>query len=104
MEITINGKAYKIKYTIRALFIYEQITGKIFSMKTLTDEYIFFYSLIMANNPDSELTFDSFINAIDENPKLMKKYNKFMLEENKKQVQLLKSGDEDEAPDSKKKL
>ena len=28
--ITINNTEYKVKYTIRALFIFEQITGKAF--------------------------------------------------------------------------
>ena len=38
----INNKEYKLKYTLRALFIYEQITGKAFKLETLTDEYLFF--------------------------------------------------------------
>ena len=33
--IKINGIDYKIKYTIRALFIFEQITGKAFKIETL---------------------------------------------------------------------
>jgi len=28
--MTIKGQNYKLKYTLRALFIYEQITGKAF--------------------------------------------------------------------------
>lgn len=53
--ITINNTEYKVKYTIRALFIFEQITGKAFEIKTLLDNYIFFYSMILANNPDNIL-------------------------------------------------
>ena len=47
-KITIKGTDYKLKYTIRAMFIYEQITGKPFGISTLLDNYIFFYSLILA--------------------------------------------------------
>lgn len=32
--MTIKGQDYKLKYTLRALFIYEQITGKAFELKT----------------------------------------------------------------------
>lgn len=70
--VTINGVDYKIKYTIRALFIMEQITGKPFQVKTLLDNYIFFYSMILANNPDKILDWNDFIDALDNDPNLFK--------------------------------
>ena len=42
MTITINKVKYKVKYTIRALFIFEQITGKAFEIKTVLDNYVFY--------------------------------------------------------------
>lgn len=72
--IKINGKNYKIKYSIRALFIFEQITGKAFKIDTLLDNYIFFYSMILANNKDGDvLQWDDFLDAIDNDPKLFQK-------------------------------
>ena len=68
--ITINNTEYKIKYTIRALFIFEQITGKAFEIKTLLDNYIFFYSMILANNPDNILDWNVFIDALDSDPSI----------------------------------
>lgn len=68
--LRINNKEYKIKYTLRALFIFEQITNKPFEVKTLLDNYIFFYSMILANNQDNPLEWDDFINALDDNPNL----------------------------------
>lgn len=70
--VTINGVDYKIKYTIRALFIMEQITGKPFQVTTLLDNYIFFYSMILANNPDNILDWNDFIDALDNDPNLFK--------------------------------
>lgn len=70
--VTINGVDYKIKYTIRALFIMEQITGKPFQVTTLLDNYIFFYSMILANNPDNILNWNDFIDALDNDPNLFK--------------------------------
>ena len=73
-QITINGKNYNIKYSLRALFIFEQITNKSFEIKTLLDNYIFFYSMILASNKDSEpfaldgkSVFSKFVVECDEN-------------------------------------
>lgn len=74
----INNKDYKLKYTLRALFIYEQITGKVFSLQTITDEYLFFYCILLANNPDMDLTFDDLISAIDEDTNIIIEFQNFM--------------------------
>lgn len=81
----INNKEYKLKYTLRALFIYEQITGKVFQLHTITDEYLFFYCILLANNPDMELTFDDLINAIDEDINIMIQFQEFMKSELERQ-------------------
>lgn len=71
-KVKIKGRNYNIKYTIRALFIYEQITGKPFKIETLLDNYVFFYSIILANNQDKSdiLSWDDFIDELDKNPNL----------------------------------
>lgn len=73
--IKINDKEYKVKYTIRALFYWEQITGKPFAINTLLDNYLFFYCMILANNPDDVLEWDQFLNAIDNDPTLFTQIN-----------------------------
>lgn len=83
--MTIKGQDYKLKYTLRALFIYEQITGKAFELKTITDEYLFFYCILMANNPDSSLTFDELIDAIDEDMSIMLEFQNLLKKELEKQ-------------------
>lgn len=83
--MTIKDKEYKVKYTLRALFIYEQITGKVFSLQTITDEYLFFYCILAANNPEMNLTFDDLIDAIDEEPNIMIQFQEFMKSELEKQ-------------------
>lgn len=84
MDITINGKRYKVKYTIRALFIFEQITGKPFEIKTLLDNYIFFYSMILANNPDNVLDWEEFLDALDGDKELMVQLTKLVDDYQKK--------------------
>lgn len=83
-EIEINGKNYKLKYTIRSLFIWEQITGKSFKIKNMLDNYLFFYTMILANNPDNILSWDDYINAMDEDPMLFKRMSDIIEEQQKK--------------------
>lgn len=99
MNITIKEKQYKVKYTIRALFIYEQITGKPFNIVTLFDNYLFFYCLILANNPDNVLDFNDYLDAIDSDKELYTELSK-VVESYQKQDELI--ADEDDG-DSKKK-
>lgn len=84
MKITINGKDYKVKYTIRALFIFEQITGRTFEIKTILDNHLFFYSMILANNPDIPLDWDEFIDALDSDITLQQQLLKVLSEQSKK--------------------
>lgn len=99
--ISINGKDYKVKYTIRALFIFEQITGKAFKLETMLDSYIFYYSMILANNKDQVLQWDEFLDALDENPKLLQDMEKVMKEEDGKNS-LFNDGEESNNSTEKK--
>ena len=94
-SITINKKKYKVKYTIRALFIFEQITGKPFKIETLLDNYIFFYAMILANNQDKILDWNEYLDAIDANPNLFKEMNDIVSEEQKKNDLFDKSNEGD---------
>lgn len=85
MEIQIKGTAYNIRYTIRAMFVFEQITGKIFRLENLTDYYLFYYSLLVANNPDLQMTFEDFINECDDEPALVIQLQDFLSKEMEKQ-------------------
>lgn len=81
--IKIGGEEYCIKYTIRALFMFEQITGKAFEIKTLLDNYIFFYCMILANNKDKVLEWDSFLDALDNDKELFATMNAIVNEQEK---------------------
>lgn len=98
MNIKIKNKDYKVKYTIRALFIFEQITGKPFNIATLFDNYLFFYCLILANNPDDVLEWEDFIEAVDTDKELYSQLTK-VVEDYQKQDNLYS---DDEADGEKK--
>ena len=65
-----NLKELKLAYTNRAIMIFESLAKKAYSIETITDQFIFFYSVILANNKDIALTFDEFIDLLDEEDNL----------------------------------
>lgn len=77
-NITIKDKEYKLKNTVRALFIFEQIKGEAFAINTITDSYVYMYSMLLANNPDMDLSWDDFINALDDDPTIYENFNKIV--------------------------
>ena len=94
MNITIKDKEYKLKYTIRAMFIFEKMANKIFNIESLLDWYIFYYSMILANNPDCDLLFDEFIDECDSNPTLIVKMQEYLNKEMAINNQLKKEDEE----------
>jgi len=101
-QIEINGKTYNLKYTIRSLFIFEQITGKSFKIETLLDNYLFYYSMILANNPDNPLDWDEFLDKMDDDPTLFKRMSE-IIEEQQKKDEIFNSGDEKDSKKGSKK-
>lgn len=94
--IIINGEELKMKFTLRAMLIFEQVCGKTFALSNITDEYIYLYCMIMANNPDSKLTFNDLIDAMDEDPGILMQFKKLLEDYTSKQQLLNKeNGDAD---------
>lgn len=83
-KIKIGNKNYNLKYTIRSLFLFEQITKKPFKIETLLDNYVFFYCLLLANNKDNVIEWDDFIDALDKDPTLFSKMSEIIAKQQKK--------------------
>lgn len=64
-------KELKLKWSNRAIMVFEQITERPFAINTTTEMYIFLYATILANNSDIVLTFDEFINDLDNDEELL---------------------------------
>jgi len=87
MEITIKNRTITLKNKMRALLIYEQIAKKAFNPITITDMMLYFYSVILANEPDIDMTFSEFLDILDEQENLFETFNKWLLSINKKNEQ-----------------
>ena len=71
MKVTIKQQEVELRYSMRALFQYENITGQSFNPKTLQDFCTFFYCVLVSSNKDLDLTFDEFVDYLDEDPSKM---------------------------------
>lgn len=75
MNITIKEKTVSLKYSFRALMIYENITNKSFNPKGISDVVIFFYSVVVATTKDNTITFDDFLDWLDDNPTVINDFS-----------------------------
>ena len=101
-KITINGVEYKVKRTIKAMFIMEQITGHPFAINTLQEQYLFFWCMLYANNPDTCLDYDDFLNAIDDDNDLIQQLLRLNDDENTRD-EMLSGGDDKDGADGEDK-
>lgn len=76
MEIIINDTTYRVKYGFKALMIYERIQSEAFEANSLSNIITFFYSCLLATN--AEISFDEFINYLDENPDSLNEFSAYL--------------------------
>lgn len=98
--IEINGRKYKVRKTLRSLFIFEKLMNKPFQIETMLDNYAFFYSILLANNPEDPVGWDEFIDALDTDPSIFTTMAA-ILERQGKAEEILESGEEE--PEGEKK-
>ena len=80
--ISLIVKDFSLKYTLRAFFVFESISGYPFQFGKLLDEYILFYSFLIASNKDSfNMEFDEFIELCENDLTLFEQFKEFILDE-----------------------
>ena len=84
MEIL--GREYQLSFGLRSMFIFESITGEAFNIKTIFDEYVYFYACLMSVASNPELDFDDFIAYCDEHPELLKEFDEALIAESKRKA------------------
>lgn len=109
MRIKIKEKELELKYTFRAMLIYEKITDKSFMPSGLYDVVMFFYATVLASDKDFILSFDDFIDYLDENPTAVGEFSDWLMASIDKQNKLSaslnkKNVDEKKKEENKKKL
>lgn len=74
MTITIREQEVELRYSMRSLFMFERVANKNFNPKTLEDFCTFFYCVLCSSNKDLDLTFDEFVDYLDEDPSKMNEF------------------------------
>lgn len=64
-KITINSKEYSMGSSIRAMLIWETINEKPFDLKLYGDILLYYYCLLMAGEPELDITFEEFLEALE---------------------------------------
>ena len=79
MKVQILGREIELKATFRAYIIFENITGKSFQqLSTLADVLTFFYATILGSAKTTDISFDDFLDFIDENPNVVTEFSEWM--------------------------
>lgn len=80
MKITIKDKEIELKYTMRSMLMYENITGKTFMPNTLTDIVTYMYCVVLSSTKDYSLSFDDFLDYIDGNVDVMNEFSQWLID------------------------
>ena len=88
--ILINGKEYPIKYGIRSMLIQEQITQKPFSLENMNEQLVFLYSCLLAADNELTMTYEEFLDAVDEDMSIIIRFGEYLAEQQKKESNILK--------------
>jgi hypothetical protein len=68
MQITINNQAIDLKINMKTFLLYENITDSSFTATSMTDLLTFFYCIVVSSMDDYSLSFDDFLNWVNDNP------------------------------------
>ena len=88
--ILINGKEYPIRYGIRSMLIQEQITQKPFSLDNMNEQLVFLYSCLLAADNELTMSYEEFLDAIDEDMSIIIRFGQYLAEQQKKEKNILK--------------
>lgn len=80
MKITIKDKEIELKYTMRSMLMYENMTDKTFTPTTLTDIITYFYCVVISSSKDYSLSFDEFIDYLDENVDVVSEFSTWIVD------------------------
>lgn len=90
MNITINEKEVTLKKTFRSVIAYEQAMKKPFNPNTLSETIMYFYCTVIASDSELEVTFDDFLNWLDDNPTAIKDFTEWLIKQSEIENKLTK--------------
>lgn len=90
MNITINEKEITLKKSFRSVIMYEAAMGKSFNPQTISETIMYFFCVVLASDQDAEITFDEFLNWLDDNPTAIKEFTDWLMKQSEIESKLTK--------------
>ena len=84
MKVTIKGKEYEIRFSLRVLFKHEEVCGHPFEGKRLQELYMLMHCALLALNEDYTLTFDELIDYCDEDKSVFETFQQVLSDSQKR--------------------
>ena len=78
MALKIKDKEIELKYSIRSMIMYENMTEKTFAPTSLTDVITFMYCVVVSSAKDYSISFDEFIDYLDENQNAINEFGDWL--------------------------
>lgn len=78
MKVRIKEQEVELRYSMRSLFMFERVANKSFNPTTIEDFCTFFYCVVCSSNKDLDLTFDEFVDYLDEEPSKMNEFAEWL--------------------------
>ena len=78
MTIKIREQEVELRYSMRSLFMFERVANKNFNPTTIEDFCTFFYCVLCSSNKDLDLTFDEFVDFLDEDPSKINEFAEWL--------------------------
>lgn len=90
MKVTWEGTEYELKYSFRAMMLFENVAQHSFAVRDYSDTIIFFYCTLVCATKLETLDFDKFIDWLDENPAEVVKFTSWFQDCVKQQDKLIR--------------
>lgn len=85
-KMNIQGEAFEVGFSFRAINLYEQQTGKSISECNSTWDFLnFFYCTLKALNKHFKYSFEEFVDLLDREPELLHQFRSVDLAKDKRQ-------------------
>ena len=78
MTVNINNKDVELKYGNRAMLMYENIMGQTPEVSNLTQVMTFFYCIVVSSAKDYSITFDDFMDWVDDKMDIMQEFAEWL--------------------------
>lgn len=88
MTITIDNKPIELKITMKAFLLYENITDTSFTVTSMTDLITMFYCIVVSSMNDYSLSFETFLNWVNDNPDRLAEIYKWIIDSQNNQANL----------------